>query len=516
MGARRKATRNSIGAAAALLLAAGLCLAWVRGASLAACPTLRLSLEPDEPNQPLTDPRDEIPVDEPPAESQPASAPAIRPTSTPHADIPEPPASQPVEPSTAPLGEPNQVAPVVEPRRIRFQPAEPVERAPASESLAFSRARNGLAKGLWQFPLGAGETLGTRLAADPRFAARFDEWIAGLPRFRALRVYSDGSCELDLRVRRAECVRWLRRQRVDVADSAGNPRGGRDSLAAGWLDAEWGAGTAWSGEAMPTDQPDGWQDVSTTGLELAQRAATADALHMLREQAGALRVGTARTLRDWIPLGGDSDSAFLSALAQRATLRSAARLGPVATADASLALAELERLLFAFAEQLPPGEAQEAIDPRELVLLNRGIVLRGHGWAPPPRSYCRGAVRPEPSERSVRLRASDAELASLLSVELAPPAAGPGLSELDGLELTRRLGAVLLRERVLSLWIGPGATVRDAANDCPTILADLEVWQQAARISPADGSTPSMRVRVSLSDARDRLASILLGCEMLE
>lgn len=360
------------------------------------------------------------------------------------------------------------------------------------ERVALGRARSDLTRTVYALPLKAGLTIRTWAGRDPRLDRELRLWLRGLPRTGPARFYSDGSCDVDVQlesaVLREKLLELHKRFALPVTSDEDVSRSGHD-----WP-LLWGGGSASAGERVEA-KPPGWEDVSLEGVEVARRAAEADSLAALLEEAGRLRLTAARSLREFMDSSDAVRAALTSALERNAKVRVTHGADQVCVAEAQIETVELLRILNDVFSTTYKGSEFQASDFREMVIAApRGAVI-GTGLATPPEKHRLRASYPlieldAPSwvekkiETTARLDRSD-------SVEIDASAA---------VERARLIAVDQLRLMILELAIRDGLSVGNFLSYRPSLKDDVTVFLSGARVvSVVRGENDdSITVRVEL------------------
>lgn len=347
------------------------------------------------------------------------------------------------------------------------------------EQLALAKARRALFEQVQTMPLWEDESVGAWLNRDVGLARAARLWLRSLPKTGAVRVYSDGSADVDLRLTadalRAKLSELASRFADRLGEATGAPAASRASR--GWPTL-WVTGTSSLAERDETRKTPGWEDVAIEGLQVARLAAAADAVHALLEEAGALKVTAARRLQDFL----DSDAAVRAAVAEQvraaAHVALSAELDQVVVAEARLPLADLIRILSDTHARLYTGGLFHAADFREMALNVRQRELRAVGLAPPPDRYL---LRNE--HELIELDQPAWAVQGLEGQGRYQPREGVDLATEVTAEIARLEGLDGLRRRVEELQIAEGLTVERLLGLRAELKDDVIVFLSGARIA---------------------------------
>ncbi len=337
---------------------------------------------------------------------------------------------------------------------------------------ALSEARAALLDELDFLPLTASSSVLSWAARDEQVARELRRWVLTLPAAGPPRLFRDGVCEVDVRVTPGELREALRRLRPLFATA--DPERITDELIAEsarhWPN-RWSSGVVRAGELPGELPPPGWEDLAEEQIELARRAAAAEARQMQFENAARLKVTNARLLRDFFEVSAEITAAVRERLEDLSAVRVALLPERIATAEARLSLEELIDILIEVRGELYAGEAFTDELLREIPLYAAREELVGLGLAVPP-----GAAPPpddcaEPTWSASSLRAIGVGGAGLLLI--LPEAALESLTFEHG---TAGLWALVER-----LPVRPGWTVGELVLERPALRDDLKTCLAAAR-----------------------------------
>ncbi len=158
----------------------------------------------------------------------------------------------------------------------------------ALERVALAKARSELLARGYALKLRESLTIGDWAAHDLGRDRALRLWLRQTAAYGAARTYSDGSCDVAVRLAPAAIEQKLEALSATSGATADGAVATPDfSLAACEWPVLWAQGTAWPTEAELAQQPEGWEDVTPVGLEMTRRAAEADALGFFGRQSAA-------------------------------------------------------------------------------------------------------------------------------------------------------------------------------------------------------------------------------------
>lgn len=372
------------------------------------------------------------------------------------------------------------------------------------QRIALARARAAAWNEVAGLSIGGDLRVSAWAARDATTDRELRLWVRSLPEARAGRFYSDGICEVDVRIEPAALAAQLVALRESTArrDSAGPDSAAIHAAARGWP-IIWGTGRARFSERSSAEKPVGWEDVSFEGMELARRAASADAIFALVDQAGRLKVTPAQRLREFL----DSELGLRDAV--RAEVEKAARievtLAPdqVALAQASLPINDLIRILTSVHQTRYQGDEFRAADFREMALIANVAVVNATGLAPPPAdSLLRSQYTP------IELDAPPWVNTSLRVIGRYVPG-DEGASKASHVELARLDGLNQARVQIEALVVQSPVTLEQFLGIAPTIKDDVVLFLSSARAVLPPRQTPDGGLEVQLELPLARLWEIV-------
>ncbi|MFO0840595.1 MAG: hypothetical protein U1D55_18965 [Phycisphaerae bacterium] len=365
------------------------------------------------------------------------------------------------------------------------------------ERVALAKARADLSSKVAALLLSSDTTLGAWAARDAARERGLRMWLRSTQRAAAPRFYSDGSCEVDVRLNADE----IRAQVAALAAHAGSDAPARDALnssSAAW-GTLWGSGMASRAERGKVMKPPGWEDVAPEGIELARQAALADAIEALLERVGGLRITNARRADEFLADGEAVREAVRTELRRLAAVNVELAPDQVAAAEARVSMKELIRALAEVQRTAYTGDLFHAADFREMALLNDANELRATGLATPPGRYLlRGGFK------LIELDAPAWTRQTLRAVGRERTSPDASLDEAARVELARLDGVNALRKQVEALVIQGDVTIEQLLAYRPGPKDDIIVFLNGARPSgpPRKQADGSIELPVELPLAR--------------
>lgn len=362
------------------------------------------------------------------------------------------------------------------------------------EQLALADARTTLYGRLADLPLGDAGSLRTWLTSDLDSDRAVRLWARTRPRHGPPRHYADGVCEVDLHAPAAAVRDALLAVLAEApAAPAGIDADRLRAAAADWPDL-WIIGRARPGITVHAGRPTGWENVTREGMELARRAATADATHALLAEAGRLKVTHARRLREFLDSADAVRAAVRTGIERAATVKVVFAPDQVAEAEARLDLRELLRILTRAHQEHYRGDAFAAADFREMVLLAGRSEISAAGLATPP-DYA--VLR----TRMAALELNAPDWAGQTLTETGRYTPGPDeMPDPSAAAEAARLDAIArLHRRVEALVIQGGVTVAGFAGYHQDLKPDIVLFLASAHpAGPARTSPEGTEVTVEL------------------
>jgi len=346
----------------------------------------------------------------------------------------------------------------------------------ALERAALARAHGEAWSAVCGLEVKSGQSLGDWLTADAQRERALRRWMRAQPRAGAFRHYSDGAAEADVRISPADLAAAI----AELPESAGGGALPRAEVARAARNSTviWATGAASRDDLTEGDRPAGWENVSREGVEIAKRAAIADATHALLDAVCALKVTNAWRVGEFV----DSSPELRDAVA--AGIEKAARFGvteyaadQVAEVEARLSMRDLIRILSEAHQQHYEGERFHAADFREMALLASQDTFTARGLAPPPARYLL-------SDRYqlIEVDAPPWVRDSLRGEGRYVPREGDGLSPADRVEFARLAAQEKLAERVGALPLNAALTVGELLAYDPSLKDDVTLFLNATRV----------------------------------
>jgi len=376
------------------------------------------------------------------------------------------------------------------------------------EHVSLAEARAAVLTRVLDLPLANELTVRDWTAQDAHLSRALRLWVRTLPRAGRPRLYSDDVCESDVRLTPAAVQAELVAQ-LEHASASSIPAGltaARIQAAAANWPILWTTGSA-TPPADPdrsANQPVGWENVSREGMELARRAAAADALDALLAEAGQLPVGPTRPLAGFLDSSPAVHAAVAAAVERAANV--AVQLDPdqVAVANAHLSVRELSRILTRVHQEHYHGDEFAVTDFREMALHPPVEELDAVGLGTPPaRTLLPG--RPAPVELDTPTWAGTSLTATgrYDAVTANPPdaAAQRDIARLNALDQ--------LRQQIEQLVIRDGVTVGDFLAYYQDLKPDVVLFITGARTIRESTASGPGGVEVTVELPLRRLWEIL-------
>lgn len=370
------------------------------------------------------------------------------------------------------------VAALALPAAAQAPPALSVQDRAYLERLALAKARSGLVAAVHALPLDQGRTIGDWLGGQPALDRGLRLWLRQREAAGETRFFNDATIEVDVRVRPEGLVAILLelQTRYPPPTGAALPRERLERYAMRWS-WTWSTGVARLDERTAGRRPLGWEDVSVHGEGFARKAAEADAVAALLEEAGRLMVSPTQPLVDFIESGSAVCRAIRDGIAARATVES--RLAPdqLAVAEARLSRGALVEILTDVHAAHYGGQAFTVADLRSLAARPDAPPLEATGLAPPPERYLLTSRAP---------RSLDAPTWATQSLRVTGrfvPSAGDAAASPADARTAARLDAIgQLNSRVLELVIQDGVTVAAWIGQERQLKPDVVTFLSSARI----------------------------------
>jgi hypothetical protein len=374
------------------------------------------------------------------------------------------------------------------------------------EQVALGRARSAMLEQVRALPLTGQLNLGRWAAASVELDRALRAWVRAQPRHAVPRHYSDGVCEIDLRLEpevvRDELLKWLTDEALAPPDSEVKPAAIKSAVRR-WPTL-WTTGAAQPSPKSVAAKPPGWEDITNEGLELARAAAVADANRALLEQAARLKVTHARRLREFF----DSSEAVRVAVSERLLSEAATRVtfdpDQVAAATARIEVRRLPQLLADVHASHYQGDAFQAADFREMLLLAGREELAAVGLATPPD---RTAIRDPYPE--LELDTPEWAARSLTASGRFSPGADSTPDAAAQTEAAPLAAIDRLRREVEKLALQENVTVSQFVSYHQELKDDIVLWLSGARPVAAPRRSPEGSVEVTVELPLRRLWEIV-------
>lgn len=275
------------------------------------------------------------------------------------------------------------------------RPADVTAESLRLERAALGKARSAALRRVQALPLKGETTVGAWCSRDAGRDRALRQWARAQPRYGAARVFSDRSADADIRLTPAQVEKELVRLcGMEARGSAASQDGAIVPADIAAAARRWPVihvtGSTDAPSAGSDARPDGWEDVTPEGVQLARLAAGADAIFALVDGASELKVTAARRLGEFLDSSGEVRDAVVEAVRGAAKVRVDLGADQVATAEASIGMNEFIRILVDVHAKHYRGELFQPPDFREMALTAGRTELRGEGLAPPPASHVVG------------------------------------------------------------------------------------------------------------------------------
>jgi hypothetical protein len=374
------------------------------------------------------------------------------------------------------------------------------------ERVALGKARTQLHAAICRLPLKGELTVGAWAARSSGLDRALRGMARSQPRQSAARVYSDGACDLDLRLAPDELARQLiaLREKEPNSSQSGDVTAADISAAARTWPTLSVSGSAEVPERDATAKLDGWEDVSAEGEQLAKLAAQADAVFALLEEAAKLKVTPARRVQEFLDSGEEVRTAAAAAIQAAAEIRVDLAPDQVCVADARISIPALISALTDVHQKCYKGEMFKAADFREMALTAGLNEIRATGLAPPPEK-----LRLKPEYELIELdRPAWAEKSAVATGRYVP-ADGDDFPPAMRTELARWDGMDQLRRQVEALPIQHDITIERLLGYRPALKDDVVIFLSGARIIDKPKTEASGGVEVRVEVGLERLWRII-------
>ncbi len=354
------------------------------------------------------------------------------------------------------------------------------EQRRALEALALADARSAMLQRVAALPLTPGSTVRDAMSRSVDLDRALRLWVRRLPRVGKTRIYSDGVAEANVQADAAELHNELERLLEAVPGlsvETGLTTAIVQSAARSWQ-SQWATGRAVSEEPFAEHRPVGWENVTNEGMDLARRAAMADAHEALLRNAARLPVTNALRLEEFLATDDAVRAAARTALERTAVVSVEYAADQVAVATAELSIQELHRILTRVHQEHYRGTDFAPADFRQMVLLAKRDELTATGLAAPPeRTIIR--ARPAPLELNAPAWATETRTArgQFFPTERVVP------------EMSARLQAAYLdaldhlHETIMALVIQRDVTVAEFIGYHQELKPDITLFLTSAHIA---------------------------------
>ncbi len=369
------------------------------------------------------------------------------------------------------------------------------------ECLALARARTDLHGQVVRLPLADDLTVGDWAARDITRQRELRLWVRTRTRTGNVRLYSDATCDVDVRVAPADLSARLVEMLSQPPPDQSRPLTAADvTNAAPKWPALWSTGSAALIEKTPARAPVGWEDISSEGVQLARQAAAADAIHALLEQAGRLKLTPAYRLHEFFESDREVFDAVYEAVRDTADILVENAPDQVAVAQAQLGMTELIRILTTVHQGHYHGDLFHAPDFREMALNTRQSRLRATGLATPPDCY-----RQHQPYRLTNLSMPSWVKTTLTATGRHEPADGPELTREKRIERARSDGMNQLRKKVEALIVKNNLTVERLLDDRRDLKDDVVIFLGGARVVGEPRTLPDGSLTIDVELPLERL-----------
>lgn len=373
------------------------------------------------------------------------------------------------------------------------------------KTLALARARADLCEEVARLPLGPELTVANWAAQSIDGDRGLRGWLRAQPEHGVPRTYSDATCDVDVRLLPDDLATQLVAL-IRQAPAKQNPLMTAEEItkAGSAWPILWSTGTAALHEKAATAKPRGWEDVSPAGIELAQQAASADALHALLAEAGRLKVTSARRLHEFLDSDRRVFQATYEAVQGAATIGVELAADQVAVAWARVSTTELIRILTEVHRTHYRGELFHAPDFDEMALSAQQAELSAEGRATPPERY-RERQPPEP----VDLHAPSWSARKLTATGCCDAVEGGEAPYETRVELARVDALRELRNEAEALTVGGNLTVGQMLANRRELREDFDAFLSGARVTGCSWIEPDGTLYVPVEVPLTRLWKIV-------
>lgn len=356
------------------------------------------------------------------------------------------------------------------------------------DRLALGRARRATFDAVGALPLRDDLTIAAWAAQSALRERALRSWSRARQKFGGARVYSDGSCDVQVVTLPEDVGEFLLTWNKDNPPAPGEPDAAEILKAAGTWKRIWCEGRAELSEREKTQRPEGWEDVSAEGIQTTRLAAAADAARALLDEAGRLRVTASRRLDGFLNSSDALRTGVLEALKKRAKVQVETAADGVAEARASLPVADLLHELLILQAQHPSVEGYAPADLRSMALLAERQELSAVGLAVPSA----GMIQ-KPRFTLIEYDAPAWSTQTLTALGRFEPVDDERLPESTRIELARIDGMDKLRQKVEALVLPGNFALTDFLGYRQELKDDVVIFLSGAR--------PVSKPRVALGGA---------------
>ncbi|MBN2448062.1 MAG: hypothetical protein JXO22_15135 [Phycisphaerae bacterium] len=369
------------------------------------------------------------------------------------------------------------------------------------ERVCHARAVSDLTKQVRALPLRDGATVGDWAATSVALDRGLRLELRTLPRAGAVRVYSDHNAEVDVTLSPEQLRDMLDdlQRRYPPPSERVLSRRVLQSAAQGWPRL-WSTGDTTLAAHSERDRDAGWENVTPEGIELARRAAAADARLALLDEAGGLKVTNARRLDAFLTHSSAVRQAVLDRLSDRSHATVTLAPDQVAEATAEIRITDLIGILSEVYRDHYDGNDFQVADFREMALHISQPTLAATGLATPPDRYVLKS-----SDETLELdapawagRVLKATGRFVPDIDTEPPAeeAQIGAARLDAIDQ--------LRQQVAALILQKKVTIGEFLGDHRELKDDVVTFLTGARVVSVGKPNPdgSLDVQVELPARR--------------
>jgi hypothetical protein len=385
--------------------------------------------------------------------------------------------------------------------RLQIAPAQTAPPTPeqqkALERICLAKARSEMFARVGGLKPREGVTVADWLLREADLERALRLWVRTRPARGAMRLYSDGVGEVDVRLTPAELLPALLTLVRDYGPAATAARidAAQIKAAADRWPILWTTGRAAVAKAGRSPVPPGWEDVDREGTELARAAATADAQNALLAVVGRLKVSSARHVQEFLDSNAEVRQAVQAELQRAAKAKVEFAPDQVAVVEVRVTMRDLLRILTRVFQEYYHGSEFAVADFREMVLLAGQDDVVAAGLAPPPsESILRGRYEP------IELDVPDWAASTLAATGRYVPGDGES-PEPAALATAARLdGAAQLGRQIEQLVLQKGVIVAEFLGYHQGLKNDVALFLTGTRVvsEPAELPGGGMEVKVEL------------------